>query len=187
MKKSENLPHQKNILYTLNLVILYRHIQNLQRKSLSPPIPFPVSNKKTLGPKNTGVRLKYVSSKNNSNLSGLSKKQITLKTQTAGNIATNVWTNIINFQLPAGKYLVMWQCKIDALSNNGDIIWGTRIRFGENDYPELRKYVSDQDNSMSTFSWVDISDTTTLNIEFYQNTGYEAYVSFRRAFILPIS
>ena len=123
----------------------------------------------------------------NSNLSGLSKKQITLKTQTAGNIATNVWTNIINFQLPAGKYLVMWQCKIDALTNNGDIIWGTRIRFGENEYPELRKYVSDQDNSMSTFSWVDISDTTTLNIEFYQNTGYEAYVSFRRAFILPIS
>lgn len=122
----------------------------------------------------------------NSNLIGLNGKLIRFGERTAGNIATNVWTNIINFQLPAGKYLVMWQCKIDALANNGDIIWGTRIRFGENDYPELRKYVSDQDNSMSTFSWVDISDTTTLNIEFYQNTGYTAYVSFRRVFVFPL-
>lgn len=110
-----------------------------------------------------------------------------LKTGTSGNIPSNVWNSIISFQLEPGTYLVMWQCKMDAIKNDGDIIFGTRLRFGENEYPELRKYLSNQDNSISAFSWVEVIDKTTVYIEFYQNTGYEAYVSFRRAFIFPIS
>lgn len=110
-----------------------------------------------------------------------------LKTGTSGNIPSNVWNSIISFQLQAGTYLVMWQCKMDAIKNDGDIIFGSRLRFGVNAYPELRKYLSNQDNSISSFSWVEATDETTVYIEFYQNTGYEAYVSFRRAFIFPIS
>ena len=119
--------------------------------------------------------------------SRLNGKQIMLKTGTSGNIPSNVWNSIISFQLQAGTYLVMWQCKMDAIKNDGDIIFGSRLRFGVNDYPELRKYLSNQDNSISAFSWVEVADETTVYIEFYQNTGYEAYVSFRKAFIFPIS
>lgn len=105
---------------------------------------------------------------------------------TGTNIDPLKWTNIMNFQLDAGSYLIMWKCKVGAVQSSG-AIWGTRIRWDNNQQQELQNHISNQENSMSCFTWVKLSSKTTIYIDFYHNIQNQyPFISLKQSFVFPI-
>lgn len=105
---------------------------------------------------------------------------------TGTNIDSLKWTNIMNFQLDAGSYLIMWKCKVGAVQSSG-AIWGTRIRWDNEQQQELQNHISNQENSMSCFTWVKLSSKTTIYIDFYHNIQNQyPFISLNQSFVFPI-
>lgn len=105
---------------------------------------------------------------------------------TGTNIDPLKWTNIMNFQLEAGQYLIMWKCKVGIAQSSG-AIWGTRIRWDNNQQQELQNHISNQESSMSCFTWVSLSQKTIIYIDFYHNIqNQHPFISLKQSFVFPI-
>lgn len=116
----------------------------------------------------------------------LNSKSMMFGAWTGSNIDPFKWTNIMNFQLEAGQYLVMWKCKVGTVQSSG-AIWGTRIRWDNNQQQELQNHISNQESSMSCFTWVSLSQKTTIYIDFYHNIQNQyPSVNLKQAFVFPI-
>ncbi|OUQ69574.1 hypothetical protein B5E53_02195 [Eubacterium sp. An11] len=119
-------------------------------------------------------------------IAGLNGKMMKFGAWVGSNIDPLKWTNIMNFQLEAGQYLVMWKCKIGSVQSSGSI-WGTRIRWGSEQQQELQNHISNQESSISCFTWVSFSQKTTIYIDFYHNIQNQyPFVNLKQAFVFPI-
>lgn len=116
----------------------------------------------------------------------LNSKSMMFGAWTGTNIDPLKWTNIMNFQLEAGQYLIMWKCKVGIVQSSG-AIWGTRIRWDNNQQQELQNHISNQESSMSCFTWVSLSQKTIIYIDFYHNIQNQyPFVNLKQAFVFPI-
>ena len=137
----------------------------------------------------TSTELNYldgVTSNIQNQIDTLNSKSMMFGAWTGSNIDPLKWTNIMNFQLDAGGYLIMWKCKIGSVQSS-NAICGTRIRWGDNQQQELQNHISNQENSMSCFTWVSLSQKTTIYIDFYHNAQNQyPFVSLKQAFVFPV-
>lgn len=101
-------------------------------------------------------------------------------------VTKNQWTTILSFDLDPGSYKIEWSLSINAAASSGAAIFGTRIQAPTAKKYNLKEHMSNQDNAISDFYVADLSDRTTIKIDFYHNFDGLSSVSVAQACVTPI-